>query len=80
MFLYLVSVTDIDTIKSNKVSKILKMIQKDTKELRVRDFPLPLHKRVRKYVNKVGLQENRELNKGTASIELIDQALKQHGL
>jgi hypothetical protein len=56
------------------------MAQKVTKELRVREFPLPMHKRIKKYVSKMELDENRELNKGTASIELIDQGLKQHGL
>jgi hypothetical protein len=56
------------------------MSQKDGKELRVRLFPRPYNKRLKKYISKVELDESRELNKSTAAIELIDQALTQHGL
>jgi hypothetical protein len=56
------------------------MVQKDTKELRVRLFPRPFHKRIKKYISMMELQDSRELNKSTAAIELVDQALKQHGL
>jgi hypothetical protein len=56
------------------------MTQKDTKELRVRLFPRPFHKRIKKYIGKMVMESGKELNKSTASIELMDQALKQHGL
>jgi hypothetical protein len=56
------------------------MTQKDTKELRVRLFPRPFHKRIKQYIGKMIVEKGEELNKSTASIELIDQALKQHGL
>jgi hypothetical protein len=56
------------------------MVQKDTKELRVRLFPRLFHKRLKKYISKMELDQSKELNKSTAAIELIDQALTQHGL
>jgi hypothetical protein len=56
------------------------MAQDNTKELRVRLFPRPFHTRIKKYIGKMIMEKGSELNKSTASIELIDQALKQHGL
>lgn len=48
----------------------------EVKELRVRDFPLYLHKKIKAYINRVGDREKRDLNKQTATIELMDKALK----
>lgn len=49
----------------------------EVQELRVREFPAFLHKKIKKYINRVGDREGRQLNKQTATIELMDKALSK---
>lgn len=45
-------------------------------ELRVRDFPDSLHQKIERYISIIHARTGRELNKQTATIELIDKATK----
>jgi hypothetical protein len=46
------------------------------KELRIRAFPVRLHKKIGKYIARVLDREDRTLTKETAVEELIDKATK----
>jgi hypothetical protein len=48
----------------------------NVRELRVRDFPVPLHDKIEKYISKVHSRTGRRLNKQTATIELVEKATK----
>lgn len=48
----------------------------DTKELRVRECPNQLHRKIKRYINMVEVREGRDLNKQTATIELLEKATK----
>jgi hypothetical protein len=47
-----------------------------SKELRVRECPNEIHRRIKKYIARVLDKEGRELNKQSATVELLDKALR----
>lgn len=48
----------------------------DVKELRVRDLPQLLHLKIERYISIIHARTGRELNKQTATIELIEKATR----
>lgn len=47
-----------------------------TRELRVREFPEKLHLKIERYISLIHSRTGRELNKQTATIELLEKSTK----
>lgn len=61
-------------MKGNKDTETVET--QDVTELRVRTLPNKLHRKIRKYIGMVQVNEGRDLNKQTAVIELLEAATK----
>lgn len=48
----------------------------ESRELRVRDFPVKLHRKVERYISLIHARTGRELTKQTAIVELVDKATR----
>jgi hypothetical protein len=67
-----------DVSKAHECTKIQKWnnMANGTKELRVRECPDEIHRKIKKYVAQVFDREGRELNKQSATVELLAEVLK----